>query len=75
MRDIPLNGIQKSGGRPYKSAAALASMKAAAQAQHLCQPQAVSHGCQLLCTPFKGITHYTFKLKVVCQQDARAPIG
>ena len=75
MHDIPLKGMQKSGGRPIKSVAALASIKVAAQAQHLCQPQAVCNRCKLRCTPFKGITHYTFKLKVVCQQDARAPIG
>jgi len=66
MHDIPLKGMQKSGGRPIKSVAALASIKVAAQAQHLCQPQAVCNRCKLRCTPFKGITHYTFKLKVVC---------
>lgn len=35
----PFEQYAKSGGRPNKSVAALASIKVAAQAQHLCQPQ------------------------------------
>ena len=69
--DIPLKRTQKNGGRLSQSVAVSRLSNLLRSPQHLCHPpQAACNAYSPPRTLFKGITHYTFILKVVCHETS-----